>query len=116
MQSLLILVETVNDMEKPSRFELLRDVLNQNKESISRPAISLIPSIFNLFSLPLFVSSFSVGCTNLETSPLRYLFITFYLILFIPQMLTFYLYIYPSSLYLSEWRLTKIGMWLTKRK
>ncbi|CAF3096246.1 unnamed protein product, partial [Rotaria sp. Silwood2] len=99
-------------MERSNRLYLLRDVIQNSKELISRPAISLIPSIFSLFSLPLFILSFSVGCRNLEISPLRYLLIVFYFISFIPQILTFLLYVYPSSLYSNEWNLTIIGKWI----
>lgn len=79
---------------------------------ITRPIITVIPSIFSLFSLPLFIASFSLACRNIENSSLRYLLIIFYFISFIPQMMTFFFYIYPSTLYFNEWRLTKIGQWI----
>jgi hypothetical protein len=79
---------------------------------ISRPAITLIPSTFSLFSLPLFITSLTLGCRNIETSSLRYPLIVFYFISFIPQVITFFLYVYPSSLYFNEWRLTRIGQWI----
>jgi hypothetical protein len=95
------------------RGDVFRDVLNENKELIARPTIALVPSIFSLFTLPLFIIAFSLRCHNLETNPLRYILIAFYFITFIPQMVTFALYIYPSSFYRKEWQATKISRWLT---
>lgn len=88
---------------------ILREVLNENKELIARPTITLIPSLFSLFSMPLFIVALSLACQNLEQHPLRYLLLTFYFLTFIPSNITFLLYIYPSSFYWDEWRATKIG-------
>ena len=96
-----------------NRRNVFRDVLQENSEMITRPAITLVPSIFSLFSLPLLIVSFSLGCQNLESSPLRYLLITCYFIGFIPQILTFCLYIYPSSFYWKEWQATAISQCIT---
>jgi hypothetical protein len=79
---------------------------------IARPAMTLVPSIFSLFTLPLFVIGFSLGCHNLENNQLRYLLIIFYFITFIPQMVTFLLYIYPSSFYWKQWQATAISKWI----
>jgi hypothetical protein len=105
-------LENIKTKETRHRLNLLRDVLNDNKEMISRPTITLIPSIFSLFSLPLFITSFSLGCRSIENSPIRYALIVFYFLSFIPQITTFFLYVYPSSLFFNEWRLTKIGQWI----
>jgi hypothetical protein len=94
----------------------LRDVLNENKEMISRPAITLVPSIFSLFPLTLIGISLSLGCQNLENNPLRYLLITFYFLNFIPSVFTFVLYIYPSSFYWKRWQATTIHKQLTGRR
>ena len=96
-----------------ARGTAFRSVLNESREMITRPAITLVPSIFSLFSLPFLIISFLLGCQNLEENPLRYLLITFYFIPFTPQILMFYLYIYPSSLYWKEWQSTTISRWLT---
>jgi hypothetical protein len=109
---MFIFSEIIKTKETHHRLNLLRDVLNDNKEMISRPTITLIPSIFSLFSLPLFVTSFSLRCQNIENSPMRYALIVFYFLSFIPQIITFFLYVYPSSLYFNEWRLTRIGQWI----
>ena len=83
---------------------------------VARPAMTLVPSMFSLFSMPLFIVSFSLGCQNLENNPLRYLLITFYFLSFIPQMMTFFLYVYPSSLYWNEWCTTTIGSWISANR
>jgi hypothetical protein len=80
---------------------------------IARPAVTLVPSIFSLFTMPHIVVLFSLGCQNLENSPLRYLLIASYFLSFIPQMMTFFLYVYPSSLYWNEWCTTSIGTWIS---
>ena len=102
--SSILCIATSNE----ARRTILRNVLNENREMITRPAITLIPSIFSLFSLSFLIISFSLGCQNLEDNPLRYLLIIFYFVTFFPQMLMFYLYIYPSSLYWKEWQSTTI--------
>ncbi len=109
---MFMFLENIKTKEKHHRLNLLRDVFSDNKEMITRPTITLIPSIFSLFSLPLFITSFSLGCRNIESSPLRYPLIVFYFISFIPQIITFFLYVYPSSLYFNEWRLTRMGQWI----
>jgi hypothetical protein len=96
-------------MNNGTRVTVFRNVLNENREMITRPAITLVPSIFSLFSLPLFIISFSLGCQKLDDNPLRYLLIAFYFTTFIPQILMFYLYIFPSSLYWKEWQSTIIS-------
>jgi hypothetical protein len=111
-----IFSENNKTKEVHHRLHLLRDILNDNKEIITRPTIALIPSIFALFSLPLFILSFSLSCQNLESNPMRYPMIAFYVISFIPQIITFLLYVYPSSLYFNEWHLTKIGQWITNHR
>jgi len=103
--------DNIKSKETRRHLYLLRDVFSNHKEKITRPTITLIPSVFSLFSLPLFISSFSFGCQNLESNRIRYSLIAFYFISFIPQIITFFLYVYPSSLYFNEWRSTKIGQW-----
>ena len=96
-----------------ARGTVFRNVFSENREMITRPAITLIPSIFSLFSLPFLIISFLLGCQNLADNPLRYVLITFYFIPFIPQVLMFYLYIYPSSFYWKQWQSTTIGQRIT---
>ena len=97
----------VSEMCDPG--DVFRGVLKENKELITRPAITLVPSIFSLFTLPLFIIGFSLRCQNLDKHPLRYLLMTFYSITFIPQIFTFPLYVYPSSFFWKQWQTTAIG-------
>ncbi|CAF1972195.1 unnamed protein product [Rotaria magnacalcarata] len=100
-------------VERRDRLNLLRDVLNEHKEMITRPILTLIPSIFSLFSFPFFIVSFSLGCQTLETNQLRYLLMSSYFISFIPQIVTFFLYIYPSTFYTKQWKTTIIARRIT---
>ena len=87
------------------------EVVNENKELVIGPGITLIPQ---LFSLPLFIVSFTLYCQNLENSWMRYVLIVCYFISFVPQMTSFMLYVSPSSFYSSEWYATKMGKWFNR--
>ena len=91
-------------MNLRQRIRFILSVLNENKELVIGPGITLIPQ---LFSLPLFIFSFTFNCRNIENSWLRYLLIASYWASFTPQLTSFFLYIYPSSFYFNEWRKTK---------
>ncbi|CAF3933078.1 unnamed protein product [Adineta steineri] len=93
-----------------TRFHLMLNVLSDNKELIIGPGITLVPQ---LFSLPLFIISFTLYCQNLESTWMRYLLIASYFTSFIPQLTSFMLYIYPSSSYSKEWHATKISQWIS---
>jgi len=81
------------------RLYVLRDVISDNREIISRPTITLIPSIFSLFSLPLFIISFSLGCRNIENHPTRYaLIVSISSHLFLKSSLFFSTYIHLHSI------------------
>lgn len=103
------LANVADGQAKYRRHHAVREVLTENKELIARPAITLIPSLFSLFSLPLFIMAFSLVCQNLEQHPLRHLLLVFYLLIFIPSVMTFILYIYPSSFYCDQWWKTKMS-------
>jgi len=98
-----------NSIEQQNRFILFRNVLFENQELIIGPAFTLIPQIF---SLPLFIISVVFACQDIKTSSLRYLVIVSYLTSFIPQLITFFLYISPSSFYTREWRATNLEKWI----
>jgi intracellular septation protein A len=100
-------------MNMRDRLRLVVDVLSENKEFVLGPAITLVPQ---LFSLPLFISSFILDCQNLEDSWLRHFLIVSYWISFTPQWTSFFLYIVPSSLYSQEWRQTSLGRWVNNRR
>jgi hypothetical protein len=93
-----------------TRFHLICDVLSENKELVIGPGITLVPQ---LFSLLLFVISFTLYCRNLETSWVRYLLISSYFTSLIPQMISFMLYIFPSSFYSLDWHATKMSQLLS---
>jgi hypothetical protein len=89
-----------------TNLRLVCDVLSEHKELVIGPGITLVPQ---LFSLPLFIISFTLYCQNLESSWVRYLLIVSYFTSFIPQLISFILYILPSSFYSTEWHATKMG-------
>lgn len=89
-----------------NRLQLLRDVITENKELVIAPTFTLVPQ---LFSLPIFFASLLLACQTIETSPIRYLFITSCFAAFIPQFLTFFLYIKPSSFYSKQWHSTDLN-------
>ena len=92
------------------RIRFILNVLNENRELVIGPGLTLIPQ---LFSLPLFISSFTLDCQNIENSWIRYLLIISYWTSFTPQMISFFLYISPSSFYSDEWRKTKLRQQIT---
>ncbi len=94
-----ILEIQISSLNTPNKFRLLIDIFIENKEFIVAPSFTLIPQLFS------FIASFLVACKN----RLRYLLITSYMMIFIPQLTSFFLYISPSSFYLNEWHATKIS-------
>jgi hypothetical protein len=61
-----------------------------------------------LFSLPQFILSFSLACQEFKINWQRYLLIISYFITYLPQVLSFKLYISPSTFYTNEFRATKL--------
>ena len=109
---LLRLADRVNPsvwLNLRTRLRLIVDVLSENKEFVLGPAITLVPQ---LFSLPLFISSFIFDCQNLENSWLRHFLVVCFWISFTPQWTSFVLYISPSTFYSNEWRKTTTGRWM----
>ena len=106
----LFSLEVQNDqsalMNIRQRSLFILSVLKENRELVIGPGITLIPQVF---SLPFFISSFTLDCQNIENSWLRYLLIASYWASFTPQLTSFFLYISPSSFYSGEWRKTKTG-------
>ncbi|CAF0916280.1 unnamed protein product [Adineta ricciae] len=88
------------------RSHFILQILNENKELVIGPGITLVPQ---LFSLPLFIISFTLYCQNLESNLIRYVLIVSYFVSFLPQLTSFMLYILPSSFYSREWYATTIG-------
>ena len=94
-----------NGEHRVNHLRLLRSVWTENKELVIGPAFTLVPQ---LFSLPYFIASLILRCQNLQGDRLRYLLAVSYLTGFIPQLLSFVLYISPSTFYLQEWRATTL--------
>ncbi|CAM2722571.1 unnamed protein product [Rotaria socialis] len=92
-------------------FHSYRNLFTENKELILAPLITMLPQ---LFSLPQFILSFSLACQELKVSWQRYLLIVSYFITYLPQVLSYKLYVSPSSFYKKEFNLTKLGKKITK--
>jgi hypothetical protein len=93
-------------LDQKSWFRIMREVLSENSELVIGPAFTLVPQ---LFSLPLFIASILLTCQNIETSQLRYLLIASHFSSFIPQLISFFLYVSPSSFYSREWHATSMA-------
>ena len=102
-------VDRSNLINVRRRLHLIVDVLRENQEFVIGPTITVIPQ---LFSLPLFISSFVFDFQNLENSWLRHFLIVSYWISLTPLWTSFFLYISPSSFYSSEWHKTDLGRWI----
>ena len=89
-----------------SRLQLLRTVLIENKELVIGPAFTLVPQ---LFSLPYFIASQILQCRNLQQPVLRHLLTLSYFTTFIPPLISFRLYISPSTFYSQEWQATNVA-------
>ena len=104
--SVVVVKKKMNTLQTKHTVRFVVNVLREHKELVIGPGITLIPQ---LFSLPLVIFSFSLNCQNIENSWLRYLLIASYWTSLIPQLISFFLYIGPSSFYLSEWRKTEMA-------
>lgn len=93
-----------------SNIRLLMDVLSENRELITGPGLTIIPQ---LFILPQFVISFKFLCQNLDTGGTRYMLMACTLALYIPQSISFMLYVLPSTFYSRQWRHTRAGQWIS---
>ena len=96
---------------------LLMDVLRENKELITGPGLTIIPQ---LFVLPQFVIAFKLLCQNLDAGGTRYVLMACNLAMFIPQSISFTLYVLPSTFYSRQWRNTRVGQrvseWFPRRQ
>jgi hypothetical protein len=80
-------------------------LLTENKELVLAPAITMLPQ---LFSLPQFILSFSLACQEFNVNWQRYLLIISYFVTYFPQVLSYKLYVSPSSFYKDEFHATKL--------
>ena len=106
---ILVILDAKTLRSRLNAFRLLKTVLIENKELVIAPAFTLIPQ---LFSLPFFIAASSLKCQNLHGSSLRYLLMISYFTIYIPQLISFLLYISPSSFYRQEWQATRMSKWI----
>jgi len=88
---------------KKTRLQLFYQHLKQNKE-IFVPPIMII-----LSALPQLIISFLLACTDFDIRWERYLLIIAYFFSYTPQILTFHLYVQPSTFFLHEFYSTNMG-------
>jgi len=81
------------------------NLFSENKELILAPLVTMLPQ---LFALPQFILSFSLACQEFNINWQRYLLIISYFITYLPQVLSYKLYISPSSFYKDEFHATKL--------
>ena len=86
-------------------FGVYIDLWIKNKDLILAPLATMVPQ---LFSLPQFILSFSLSCQEFKIGWQRYLLIISYFITYLPQVLSYKLYISPSSFYKEEFHATKL--------
>jgi hypothetical protein len=106
--TILIIRSRANVDKKKKRFQIFVEHVKRKKE-IYVPSIMII-----LSALPQFIISFSLACTELDTKWVRYLLITAYFLSYIPQVLTFHLYVQSSTFFLTEFYLTNMGVILKR--
>lgn len=81
------------------------DLLMKRKELILAPLVVMLPQ---LFSLPQFIFSLSLACQEFQINWQRYLLILSYFVTYLPQALSYKLYISPSSFYTEQYHATKL--------
>jgi hypothetical protein len=96
-----------------STFRTYVDLLMKKKELILAPLLTMLPQ---LFSSPQFILSFSLACQDFKVDWQRYLPIISYLIMYLPQVLSYVLYISPSTFYKNEFHETKLYKKIDKRR
>lgn len=90
--------------------------INQFKKQFKTHKEHYIASIvIALSSLPQIILSFSYACTEPKQSWQRYMLLTTYFLSYLPQMLGFILYVFPSTIYTEEFHQTVIGKRLTRQ-
>jgi hypothetical protein len=89
--------------KKKPRVQVIREQISAQKE------LFIPPMIIIASALPQLIISFNLACTELHIPWQRYLLIVAYFLSYLPQILTFVLYIQPSTFYKSEFQLTRIG-------
>jgi hypothetical protein len=93
------------EVDTRSALRVYIDLLTENKELILAPLVTMLPQ---LFSSPQFILSFSLACKEFKVDWQRYLLIISYIITYLPQVLSYKLYVSPSSFYRNEFHATKL--------
>ena len=103
---------TESPTDSRSIFRIYLDLLKKYKELILAPSVIMLPQ---LFSLPQFILSFSFACQEFNVTWQRYLLIIAFFTAYLPQTLSWKLYVSPSSLYTEEFHASdfykKISRW-----
>ena len=88
-----------------SNFRVYLALLTKYKELIIPPSVTMLPQ---LFFLPQFILSFSMACQEFELAWQRYLLISAFFITHLPQVISYKLYVSPSSFYTEEFHATNL--------
>jgi hypothetical protein len=91
------------DNQLSSQLTVFKAQLNKHKE------LFIGPLFIVLSGSPQFIISFSLACTELSIAWQRYTLTVAYFLSFLPQVLSYYLFIAPSTFYKDEFFLTSIG-------
>jgi hypothetical protein len=96
--------------KKKARVQIFREQFAKQRE-LFIPSLIIIAS-----ALPQFIISFNFACTEPNIAWQRYILTVAYFLSYLPQILTFLLYVLPSTFYKSEFQLTRIGKILNYRR
>ena len=107
MCTIILLVQIASHRSRAAKnktcIEVFREQCVKQKE-LFIPALTTIIS-----ALPQFIISFSFACREMNNAWQRYALTIAYFVSYMPQILSFFIYVQPSSFYKSEFQLTKIG-------
>ncbi|CAF1554525.1 unnamed protein product, partial [Didymodactylos carnosus] len=107
---ILIAQNRSSAMQNQTKLKLVKKYFYEHKDRFI-PSITII-----LSSLPQLIISFSLACTGLTTSWLRYPLIVAYFLSYTPQIIGYFLYVVSSQFYRSKLYETKLGKMLKPRE
>jgi len=102
---------TTTETNSTLTFRAYIKLLVENRELILAPLVTMVPQ---LFALPQFIFSFSLACKEFKVNWQRYLLIISYFLTYLPQVISYKLYISPSSFYKEEFNAAKLHHRLSK--
>jgi hypothetical protein len=88
---------------KKTHVQVFREQISAQKELFIPPLIIIISA------LPEFIISFNFACKELNIPWQRRILTVAYFLSYLPQTLTFFIHIQPSTLFKCEFYLTRIG-------